>query len=183
MVPNMPGLQRGATNAGLYMPPLVPLQPWMDISMDFVFCLPRMQHGSDSNFVVVDHFSKMVHFILSKKTTDVVNVAQISFQISTIPMACLLLSSPTEYTVSHPPKDKQTEVVNRSVGDLLRCLVRDHPKSWDMKLSQVKFAHNHAGFSPFQVLYSALPRGHLNLSPLSAKTRIHEKAADFVTSL
>jgi hypothetical protein len=31
----------------------------------------------------------------------------------------------------HPQKDGKTEVVNRSLGDLLRSLVTEHHSSWD----------------------------------------------------
>nr|GEV97174.1 hypothetical protein [Tanacetum cinerariifolium] len=129
------------TNAGLYMPLPVPLLPWVDISMDFILGLPRAQRGNDLIFVVVDRFSKMVHFILCKKTTDAVNVAQIFFR--------------DVYRLHGLPSSIVYDWDTRSLGNLLMFLVGDHVKAWDQKLCQAEFIHNHAvnqstGFIPFQ---------------------------------
>ena len=42
----------------------------------------------------------------------------------------------------HPQTSGQTEVVNRSLGSLLRCLVGDKMSNWDMVLAQAKFTYN-----------------------------------------
>ena len=39
------------------------------------------------------------------------------------------------------------------------------------------------GFSPFQMVYSIVPRGPLDLIPLPSKTRVHGKAEEFVGGL
>jgi hypothetical protein len=71
----------------------------------------------------------------------------------------------------HPQTDGQTEVVNRSLGNLLRSLVTEHHNQWDQILPQAEFAYSDSpnrstGRSPFQILYGMQPRGVSELRDL-----------------
>ena len=64
----------------------------------------------------------------------------------------------------HPQMDGKTEVVNKSLGDLLRSLVTEHHSSWDNVFPQTEFAYNNSvnrstSKSPFEIIYGRQPRG------------------------
>jgi hypothetical protein len=58
----------------------MPKKPWEDISMNFVLGLPRTQQGFDPIFVAVKRFSKMAHFLPSRKINDDQQVAELFFK-------------------------------------------------------------------------------------------------------
>jgi hypothetical protein len=178
--------------------------------MDFVLGLPRTRRRVDSIFVVVDRFSKMAHFIACRKTSDASQISHLFFcevvRIHGIPHSITsdrdsklmshfwrsvwrqmgtTLNFSTAY---HPQTDGQTEVVNRSLGNMLRALAGDKPKQWDKVLSYAEFAFNRTpnrstGFSPFEVVYGRVPSGVLELTPLPSLGKKNQHADDLVAEL
>nr|GEV34415.1 RNA-directed DNA polymerase [Tanacetum cinerariifolium] len=94
------------------------------------------------------------------------------------------LGSRLQFSSSHHPQtDGQTEVVNRSLGNLLRNLIRDSAKQWDRILPQAEFTYNMSvnhttGKSPFEVVYGRNPITPLDLVPMLKVGRFSEKGAN-----
>ena len=87
-------------------------------------------------------------------------------------------------TAFHPQTDGQTEVVNRSLGNLLRCLVGEANQNWDSILPIAQLAYNSSinrsiGANPFEVVHGYTPRKPLDLLPMSPQVRISESAEVF----
>lgn len=68
-----------AQNIRLYIPLLIPTESWIDLSMAFMLGLPKIQWGKHLVFVVVDRFSKMMHFLTFQKTNDATKIVILFF--------------------------------------------------------------------------------------------------------
>jgi len=147
---------------GLYTPLPISSPLWTYISMDFVLGLPSTKTGKDSIFVVVDRFSKMTHFIACHKPDDASHVANLFFKeivrLHDMPRT-IVLDKENKFlsyfwktlwsklgtkllfsTTCHPQTDGQTEVVNRTLGSLLRTLIKKNHRTGEEFFPNIEFA-------------------------------------------
>jgi hypothetical protein len=158
----------------------IPEWKWEEISTDFIVGLPKTQSGYDSIWVIVDHLSKVVHFISVKTTYKGSKLAELYIArivcLHGVPKKIvsnrgtqfiskfqekLHESMDTKLNFSsacHRQTDGQTEKVNQILEDMLRaCALKDN-KSWDKCIPYAEFSYNNSyqeciKMAPFEFLY------------------------------
>ena len=154
--------------------------------------------GKESILVVVDRFSKMVHFVPCNKMSDVTHILDLYFK-EIVKLHGILKSITSDRDskflshfwrtlwkklgtkLQYPQIDGQTEVVNRSLGALIRSLVKRNVKEWENLLPHIEFAYNRStsqttGCSSFEAIDGMDPIGHLDLSFIHINNQISGKA-------
>jgi hypothetical protein len=167
--------------------PAVQLQPlkiqkwkWEEIGMDFIVGLPRTRAGYDSIWAIVDHLTKVSHFIPVKRTYSGAKLAELYMSrimcLHGVPKKImsdrgsqftskfwekLHESMDTKLNFSsayHPQTNGQTERTTQILEDMLRACVLKYGKSWDKSLPYVEFSYNNSyqasiKMAPYVALY------------------------------
>jgi len=196
--------------AGLLQPLPIPDWKWDKIGMDFITGLPKTKSGYDSIWVVVDHLTKVAHFIPVKTTYTSAKLAKIYMSrivcLHGVPKGIVSdrgtqftshfwrqlhesLGTRLEFsTTFHPQTDGQTERVNQILEDMLRACALDHGSSWDENLPYAEFSYNNSyqssiEMSPFEVLYGRKCRTPLMSDGVGERTLFGPNLINFAEDL
>ena len=156
----------------------------------FGFGLPKDCDGNTEIVVFVDRLSKMDHLAAVPDPIDGKGITMLFidrvFRQHELPLAIITDRDPRftgkvwtsifkvlgtrldMSTADHPQTDGQTERVNRVIGDVLRSICAESPKTWSSMLPVIEFGLNNAGhastgFTPFYVNSLTHPRLLLTL--------------------
>jgi len=133
--------------AGKLMPNSIPDKAWTHIPADFIMKLPLVQ-GYDSVLVVVDRFTKMVHFVPTTEKTMAEELARLFrdnvWRLHGLPESIIsdrgpqfaaglmrelneMLGIKTKLlTAFHPQTDGQTERMNQELEQYLYMFIDHH---------------------------------------------------------
>ena len=168
---------------GLLHPLPIPNRPWGSIGMDFIGPFPKSQ-GYDYLWVIICRLTSMVHLVPVNTTIKASELAALYVRevvrLHGLPdtivsdrdskftskfwrethriLGTKLLMS----TAFHPQTDGASERANKSVGQILRTLIKPDQTDWKDKIPMVEFALNSnlsssTGFAPFELNYGFMP--------------------------
>lgn len=193
---------------GLLHPLPVPLQPWDEVSMDFITSLP-LSEGYDTILVIKDRYTKMVHFIPVKATISSKDLAQIALEnwikLHGIPThitsdrdklfihgfwhdLCRLLRIEQRLSSAyHPQTDGSSEVVNQMIEQYIRIYGNYAQNDWSKWLPLCEFTYNNSvnastKVTPFWACYSYHPRD-INLKEVKSSDIARKDVEDLSKSV
>ncbi|KAL2004441.1 hypothetical protein VTN00DRAFT_6592 [Thermoascus crustaceus] len=174
-----------------------PKRPWQSISLDFITDLPASKEPLtgiiyDSILVIVDRLTKYAYFLPYKKASNAEELAytflQIIFGNHRMPeefvsdrdklftsgfwqtLTCQLGSKHKLSTTAHPQTDGQTEWMNQTLEQYLRCYINYQQDNWVELLPMAQFTYNSAKNkttqeSPFYANYGFEPTAYQEPKP------------------
>jgi len=164
--------------AGKLQPHDIPHRVWDVLTMDFLTELPTCSAGFDSVLVVVEKLSKRAVFIPTRKTVTASDALQLLqdnvFTKFGLPLKIISDRDPKFIsnfwqtlmelldvklnisTTDHPQTDGQSEIMIRSLSNMIRKTIQEDAKTWHEILSILEFEYNSSknastGLTPFDV--------------------------------
>ncbi|CAN6712295.1 unnamed protein product [Malus baccata var. baccata] len=193
---------------GLMQPLPVPQWKWKNITMDFVYKIPRTQYGYDGIWVIVDRLIKSTHFIPVREKYSLSRLAEL-FISKIVKYHGILVSiisnrdprftskfwiafqealgSRLFYSTSyHPQIDGQSERTIQTLEDMLRSSVLQFGDAWHKRLDLMEFAYNNnfhssIGMSPFKALYGKSCRTPLCWSEVDERVLVGLEIVEAIT--
>jgi hypothetical protein len=180
----------------------IPTTIWTDVSMDFIEGLPP-SNGYTVIMVIVDCLTKYAYFAALKHPFTAATVAKVFIanvvRLHGIPTSVItdrdrvFLSSfwqalfqlqGTQLCMSssyYPQSDGQTEVMNRTLEQYLRCFAGDQPRKWVEWLPLAEFSYNTSlHFStkttPFEAVYGTPPPTLLTYVPGISRIQVVDES-------
>ncbi|KAG2938032.1 hypothetical protein PC115_g3917 [Phytophthora cactorum] len=175
---------------GQLEPLTIPNKCWSSISMDFITDLPSTKRGHNSIWVVVDRLTKRCHFIATTKDVTAQQVATLFidniWRLHGIPQDIVsdrdskfvsgfwsqvfeTVSTKLKMTVAYRAQgDGQTERMNHTLEEYLRCFVSPQQDDWDLHLANAEFAINSAVNSSIKMSSFEADLGYVPANPLTA---------------
>jgi hypothetical protein len=166
--------------AGLLQPLKILEWKWEEIRMYFIVGLPRTQAGYDSIWVIVDHLTKVAHFVTVKTAYSGAKLAELYMSrivcLHGVPKK-IMSDRGSQFTSKfweklhesmdtklnfnsayHPQTDRQTKRTNQILEDMLRACALKYGKSWDKSLPYAEFSSNNSyqasvKMAPYEALY------------------------------
>ncbi|KAB2605791.1 S ribonuclease [Pyrus ussuriensis x Pyrus communis] len=192
----------------LLQPLPVPEWKWENITMDFVYKLPRTHNGFDGIWVIVDRLTKSAHFIPVREKYSLGRLAELFIskivKYHGVPVSIVsdrdprftskfwvafqeALGTRLLYSITyHPQTDGQSERTIQTLEDMLRTSVLQFGDAWHQRLDLMEFAYNNSfhssiGMAPFEALYGRACRTPLCWSEIGERVLVGSEIVEETT--